>query len=304
MQVFHASVSWWLLAGVWETVSLLKSPGLFSVFWQIPASLLFGLSLLTLLLSKYFSPCINPLETVTSAPITIGITATIMFHSYLSFRFFSVLPRGQPEQKSPLFSRFSFFLSFFFFFFFFWQSLCLVLTSKLGNPFVSQNPKEFCVSFSRTDSRLCIYHLFAWSNLNFLHNSQWATLPTQSCLLLYSLCANLLHSLTMWFVFLSLSPHNLHLLFCCDLSIFVFGHSHYSVVLCGFQKRFSFSHKVSLSLPCLSFLVWDFACLLLVMSIELFFFPFLIPGYFCSVDACVVCIVSGRCNQSSSAFFI
>ena len=26
-------------------------------------------------------------------------------------------------------------------------------------------------------------------------------------------------------------------------------------------------------------------------------------SYFCSVDACVVCIVSGHCNQSSSVFF-
>ena len=40
------------------------------------------------------------------------------------------------------------------------------------------------------------------------------------------------------------------------------------------------------------------------MSIQLFFFPFLFSGDFCSVDACVVCIVSGGCNQSSSdAFF-
>ena len=28
-----------------------------------------------------------------------------------------------------------------------------------------------------------------------MHNSQWITLPTQSCLVLYSFCSNLLHSL-------------------------------------------------------------------------------------------------------------
>ena len=38
---------------------------------------------------------------------------------------------------------------------------------------------SFCVSFSRTGAGLCIYHLFVWSNLNFLHISQWITLPTQ-----------------------------------------------------------------------------------------------------------------------------
>ena len=31
--VFHISVSWWFFTGVWVTESLLKSPGLFSVFW-------------------------------------------------------------------------------------------------------------------------------------------------------------------------------------------------------------------------------------------------------------------------------
>ena len=67
--------------------------------------------------------------------------------------------------------------------------------------------------------RLCLYHLSVWSNFNFLHNSQWITFPTQSCLVLYSFCANLLHSLIMWVIVSSLSPHNLHLLFCYVLSI-------------------------------------------------------------------------------------
>ena len=49
--------------------------------------------------------------------------------------------------------------------------------------------------------------------------------------------------------------------------------------------------------------MWDAACLLLEMAVELFFFPFLFPVYFCSVDACVVSIVSGNCNQSSSLLF-
>ena len=75
------------------------------------------------------------------------------------------------------------------------------------------------VSFSGTDSGFCIYHLFEWSNFNFLHNSQWITLPTQRCLVIYSFCANLLHSLIMWLIVSFLPPHNLQLLFCCGLSI-------------------------------------------------------------------------------------
>ena len=43
------------------------------------------------------------------------------------------------------------------------------------------------MSFSRTDAGLCMYHLFVWSNSNLLHISQWITLPTQFCVVLYSL---------------------------------------------------------------------------------------------------------------------
>ena len=71
-----------------------------------------------------------------------------------------------------------------------------------------------CISFSRKDSGLGIYHLFVWSNINFLHNSQWTIFPIQSSLVLIFSYANLLHSL-MWLIISSLSPDNLHLLICC-----------------------------------------------------------------------------------------
>ena len=51
---------------------------------------------------------------------------------------------------------------------------------------ISKSQRSKCFSFSRRDSSLCIHHLFVWSNLNFLHNSQWITLPTQSYIVLYS----------------------------------------------------------------------------------------------------------------------
>ena len=78
---------------------------------------------------------------------------------------------------------------------------------------------SLCVSFSRTGAGLCIYPLFVWSNWNFLHISQWIILPTQSYLTLFSFWANLLHSLIVWLIVSSLSPHGLHLQFCCVLSI-------------------------------------------------------------------------------------
>ena len=151
-----------------------------------------------------------------------------------------------------------------------------------------------------TDSGLCINHLFVWSNIIFLQNSQWITFPTQSSLILYSFCANFLHSLVMKLIVLFLSQHNPHLLFCCVLSIL----GTYGVVLSSYQERFSFSLQDYLSYLCPSFLGWKFAWFSLEISIQLLLLPILFSAYFCSIDACVVCIVSGRCNQSSSVIVI
>ena len=67
------------------------------------------------------------------------------------------------------------------------------LTEVRRSTCIIKSHRSLCVSFSRTDAGLSIYLLFVWSNFDFLHNSQWITLPTQSCLLLNSFCANLLH---------------------------------------------------------------------------------------------------------------
>ena len=111
--------------------------------------------------------------------------------------------------------------SLFFFFFF-----LLIITIRSGllveiklSVCMSKSHRSLCVSFSRIGAGLCLYHLLVRSNFNFLHISQWITLPTQSCLVLYSFCANLLHSLIMWLIVSFLSLHSLHLLFCCVLSI-------------------------------------------------------------------------------------
>ena len=44
IRAFHISVSWWFFTGVWVTASLLKSPGLFLVFWPFSIMLSFGWS--------------------------------------------------------------------------------------------------------------------------------------------------------------------------------------------------------------------------------------------------------------------
>ena len=50
--------------------------------------------------------------------------------------------------------------------------------------------------FSRTGAGLCIYRLLVWSNLNFLHVSL--------CLVVYTFCADLLHSLIIIIISLEL----------------------------------------------------------------------------------------------------
>ena len=65
-----------------------------------------------------------------------------------------------------------------------------------------------------------VVHIKLIRYLNFLHNSLWITFPIQSCNVLYSFCTNFLLSHIKWLTVSSLLPDNLHLLFCCVLSIF------------------------------------------------------------------------------------
>ena len=143
------------------------------------------------------NPFSNPLVTVPKAPITIGIIVTIMFHRFFNFlarsRYLSFFSHsfgfilGQPGQQSRQFCIFYFLLF-------------IIISSGLVAEIrwyvcTSKSHRSLCVSCSRTGAWLCIYYLLVWSNLNFLHISQWITVPTQSCLVLYFFWANLLHSL-------------------------------------------------------------------------------------------------------------
>ena len=71
----------------------------------------------------------------------------------------------------------------------------------------------FHLSFSITASGLCSYHFSFTSIPCFLYIPQWIFIPNQSCHLLYSSWANLLHSLNTYFTLSSAFPHILHLLF-------------------------------------------------------------------------------------------
>ena len=113
-----------------------------------------------------------------STTITTDITVTLMFH-----RFFSSLARSKflflfllsslvyRECQSPLIGSFFFLLTI---------SRSGHLAEIWWYVYIWKSHRILSVLCSWTDSRLCIYHLFVWSNLNFLHNSQWITFPSQS----------------------------------------------------------------------------------------------------------------------------
>ena len=101
------------------------------------------------------------------------------------------------RHKTPKFSKFSFFL------------LIIIKSGRLA-----EIRWSVCMSKSERSLRIS----FVWSNSDLLPNSQWITLLTQSCLVLYSFWVNLLHSLILRWIVSSLLPHNLHLLISCVLS--------------------------------------------------------------------------------------
>ena len=69
------------------------------------------------------------------------------------------------------------------------------------------------------------------------------SVPTQSCLLLYSFCVNLLHSLIMWGIVSSQSPHNQHLLFCYVLCILTLIKLVFMALICAAIRSDSVSIK-------------------------------------------------------------
>ena len=83
--------------------------------------------------------------------------------------------------------------------------ICLNFWPDLVDPFESLIPREFYLSYIQGKVMVCTYTHYQYGNdLNFLHNFEWITFPTQSylCMLFVQDCC--IHSL------LHLSPHSLH----------------------------------------------------------------------------------------------
>ena len=135
--------------------------------------------LISPLIPNLLSPLSKPLGTILSTVITIDITVNLMFLSFF---------RSLTKYKYTLFS------------------LSLILTLWLGgiskihymasshfllviiifdlltgigwSICTSKSNRFLCISFSRTDSGLCIYHLIECLNFNFLYNFKYITFPT------------------------------------------------------------------------------------------------------------------------------
>ena len=155
---------------------------------------------------------------------------------------------------------------------------------------ISKSYKSLCVLFSRTGSGFCIYHLFVWSKLNFLHISQWITLPTQLCLVLYSFCANLLHSLinSIGYIYYFVVSSMLSLIWLVLTALFWAAIRRGSVSLLKF--------------PFLSHVQVLLCEMLFKTPTELFPFQFLFPSYCHCVVRCVINTVCDGCNESSIVF--
>ena len=80
--VFHISVSWWFFTWVWVTASLLRT--LLGIL-AVPNNVVLWMVSTRPPTSKSSNPFCNPLVTVPTAPITIGIIVTSMFHSFFQF---------------------------------------------------------------------------------------------------------------------------------------------------------------------------------------------------------------------------
>ena len=179
----YTSISWWTFTGVWLTASVPKSPELFSVYRLILMKLLFGWFPLVLLfpypthsVSVLWWPSQeHQLQLVSQSPsrsIVFQFSSKVQV-LILLFAFFQSYSTVSLDSKvnSLASSLFSF--------------LTIIRSCGLGeirwSVCISKSQRSLCVSFSRTDSGLCIYHLFEWPNFRFLHNSKWIALPIQLC---------------------------------------------------------------------------------------------------------------------------
>ena len=143
-QVFPNAISRWFLTGTWVTASVLKSPELSPVFWPILIMLLFRWSPLVFLfpspLYQFFGDCTKSSNYnwyhchfhVPHSFFQFPSKKEELIFLFVFFHFYSVISQN---------SKINYLASSLFFFFFCWLLQHLVIWLRLGDPFVSQNPR-------------------------------------------------------------------------------------------------------------------------------------------------------------------
>ena len=169
-EIFHTSIGQLSFTRVCVTASSQVSRTLFSILTTFDNAVVWIFSTQPLT-SKSSNTSTNPLGIAPNESITIGITVTYMCHGFFfSFHYLLISVYSRPGRQNLLFGRFSVFCFFF---------VCLLTVTRSGrlakirrSVCILKSKKNVCVSFSRTDSGLCIYHLFAWSKVYFLQSSK------------------------------------------------------------------------------------------------------------------------------------
>ena len=113
------------------------------------------------LISKFSTPCTNPLVPVPSAPFIIGISVTFMFTSFIQFsnKVLALIALFNRKGKVHYSAGFLFCL------FLLTLSLGLVVWPRLGDPFESQNPKEFCPSHFLRQVLRCAHTICSYGKI-------------------------------------------------------------------------------------------------------------------------------------------
>ena len=262
----------------------------------------------SLQISNFSSTSTNPLVVIPRVPITIGITVNFIFHWFFSslatsmyLSLFSLsfsftlwsAGRTKPSIRQVLFYFFRLTNT--------WSGHLAKIRWSICR---SKSPQNLCVWFSRRDFWLCSSYLFVWSNLSFLHNSQWFTfLPVLSSLITLFVLVSCIRLECEW----SFCLCNCIIYTCCFVRscLFLLWNSHFGVVLCCYQKIISFHFSFSF-LSHVQVFSWFISLVDRLKCPYSYFSPcFLFSGYFCFVDAGVVCIIfSGRNLSSSTLLYV
>ena len=178
MRVFHISVSRWSFTDVWVTASLLKSLGLFSVFWPISMMQLFGWSPLVLLMPSPPVPLLilwwlDPEHHLQLVWMSLECSTVFSLSSPdrgNSFHFLSILHCG-PQFANSLFL------------------LIIIRSGRLTeirwSVWISKSYRSLCVSFSRTDAGVVHISFVRMVKLKFLVRFpvDYLAHPIVSCLI-------------------------------------------------------------------------------------------------------------------------